>query len=181
MSRICKKCNCRSPNKSEIALFNSVSRIILFPVLLHTLTYRFPRLLHRISALLLLALAACTVDYGEEPVTVYVRAAEPLDPYNYVTWNNKSGQRVVFALRDYHEWKEGGSSQAFNDYAVRGTEMKYWIYLDDLDARGPLGFQLDVVAYGDTVHTETFSLEDDGTFPEPGRPNYRNGTFVWQW
>ena len=32
--------------------------------------------------MLLLVLAACTVDYGEEPVTVYVRAAEPLDPYN---------------------------------------------------------------------------------------------------
>jgi hypothetical protein len=71
--------------------------------------------------------------------------------------------------------------EAFNEYAVRGTEMKYWIYLDDLDERGTLGFQLDVVAYGDTVHTETFSLEDDRTNPEPGRPNYRNGTFVWQW
>jgi|GEM_PF-6180041 hypothetical protein len=163
-------------------MFNSVSHIILFPVLLHILPNRFPRLLHRTSVLLLLVLAACTVDYGEEPVTVYVRAAEPLDPYNSDYWNNiRDGQRVVFALRDYHEWKEGGSSQAFNEYAVRGTEMKYWIYLDDLDERGTLGFQLDVVAYGDTVHTETFSLEDDRTNPEPGRPNYRNGTFVWQW
>ena len=149
-------------------------------VLLHTLPNRYPRLLHRISALLLLALAACTVDYGEEPVTVYVRAAEPLDPYYYDYWNNiQDGQRVVFALRDYHEWLDGGAFTARNDYAVRGTEMKYWIYLDDLDARGPLGFQLDVVAYGDTVHTEAFSLEDDGTYPEPGRPNYRNGSFVW--
>lgn len=148
-------------------------------MLLHTLPNRFPRLFHRISALLLLMLAACTVDYGEEPVTVYVRTSDSLESY-YSNWNASSGQRVVFALRDYHEWSEGGSSQAFNDYAVRATAMKYWIYLDDLDARGPLGFQLDVVAYGDTVHTETFSLEDDGTYPEPGRPNYRNGTFVWQ-
>ena len=79
--------------------------------------------------------------------------------------------------------EEAGSARihtGFNEYAVRGTEMKYWIYLEDLDTRGPLGFQLDVVAYGDTVHTEAFSLEDDGTYPEPGRPNYRNGTFVWQ-
>ena len=149
-------------------------------MLLHILPNRFPRLLSRISALLLLVLAACTVDYGEEPVTVYVRAADPLESYDF-NWNASTGQRVVFALRDYHEWLDGGAYTARNDYAVRGTEMKYWIYLDDLDARGPLGFQLDVVAYGDTVHTEAFSLEDDGTYPEPGRPNYRNGSFVWQW
>ena len=151
-------------------------------MLLHILPIRFQRLLQRIFALLLLVLAACTVDYGEEPVTVYVRAAEPLDPYYYDYWNNiQDGQRVVFGLRDYHQWQEGGAYTGFNEYAVRGTEIKYWIYLEDLDARGPLGFQLDVVAYGDTVHTEAFSLEDDGTYPEPGRPNYRNGTFVWQW
>jgi hypothetical protein len=149
-------------------------------VLLHILPNRFPRLLSRISALLLLVLAACTVDYGEEPVTVYVRAADPLESYDF-NWNASTGQRVVFALRDYHEWLDGGAYTARNDYAVRGTEMKYWIYLEDQDARGPLGFQLDVVAYGDTVHTEAFSLEDDGTYPEPGRPNYRNGSFVWQW
>ncbi len=149
-------------------------------MLLHILPNRFPRLLSRISALLLLVLAACTVDYGEEPVTVYVRAADPLESYDF-NWNASTGQRVVFALRDYHEWLDGGAYTARNDYAVRGTEMKYWIYLEDQDARGPLGFQLDVVAYGDTVHTEAFSLEDDGTYPEPGRPNYRNGSFVWQW
>ena len=149
-------------------------------MLLHILPNRFPRLLPRISAVLLLVLAACTVDYGEELVTVYVRAADSLESYDF-NWNASTGQRVVFALRDYHEWLDGGAYTARNDYAVRGTEMKYWIYLEDQDARGPLGFQLDVVAYGDTVHTEAFSLEDDGTYPEPGRPNYRNGSFVWQW
>lgn len=151
-------------------------------VLLQTLPNRSPRLLHRISAVLLLGLAACAVDYSEEPVTVYVRAAEPLDPYDYDYWNNiQDGQRMFFGLRDYHRWEEGGAYTGFNDYAVRGTEMKYWISLEDHDARGPLGFQLDVVAYGDTVHTEAFSLEDDGTYPEPGRPNYHSGSFVWQW
>ena len=111
---------------------------------------------------------------------MYVRSTEVLNPYSYVDWNIEYGQRVVFGLKDYHEWVTGSSFYTYYDYAIRGTELKYWIYLEDHDARGPLSFQLDVVAYDDTVHTETFSLEDDGTFPEPGRPHYHSGSFIWE-
>ncbi len=131
-------------------------------------------------SLFAVAASACSVDYGEDSIQVYVRSTEVLNPYSYVDWNIEYGQRVVFGLKDYHEWVTGGSSHTYYDYAIRGTELKYWIYLEDHDARGPLSFQLDVVAYDDTVHTEMFSLEDDGTFPEPGRPHYHSGSFVWE-
>ena len=131
-------------------------------------------------SLFAVAASACSVDYGEDSIQVYVRSTEVLNPYSYVDWNIEYGQRVVFGLKDYHEWVTGGSFYTYYDYAIRGTELKYWIYLEDHDARGPLSFQLDVVAYDDTVHTEMFSLEDDGTFPEPGRPHYHSGSFVWE-